>query len=54
MTAGLSLSRMSLWQGEGVEEVYHMFREPETLPNGYRAHCTVNSNATLKNQDLTG
>ena len=40
------------WGGGGL----YMFREPETLPNGYRADCTrtVNSNATLKNQDLTG
>ena len=44
--AELSLARMSL--RKGVEEVYHVFIEPGTLPKGYRADCTENSKATHK------
>ena len=41
--AELSLARMSL--RKGVEEVYHVFIEPGTLPKGYRTDCTENSKA---------
>jgi len=44
--AELSLARVSLRQG--VEEVYQVFIEPGTLPKGYRADCTENSEATHK------
>jgi len=44
--AELSLARVSL--RHGVEEIYHEFIEPGTLPKGYRADCTENSNATHK------
>ena len=42
--AELSLARMSL--RKGVEEVYHVFIEPGTLPKGYRADCTLLVSAT--------
>ena len=44
--AELSLARMFL--RKVVEEAYHVFIEPGTLPKGYRADCSENSNSAHK------